>query len=177
MRGSKSNEIPCNQKCVYVLLSDEGPVKIGVSREVKRRKQTIETTAGIIAADFFFTAPLSNYGIIESRCHKHFNEKRKRGEWFNIPYEEAVAYVNGLVKSIGESEKPPPLNDTLEQLFRLPTAMEEFMHDDPEIYNWMTEQGHEAYWTNGSEELRVKGEGFDILFVTYAAETTNRSKH
>lgn len=103
------SEKPYGMKRVYVLESENGLVKIGVSGEFDRRKRTLETQSGFSMKNHFCTEWVSNYSEIERDSHKVFQLSRASGEWFNIPFEKAVETVKNICAEIGDhNEKPKP---------------------------------------------------------------------
>ena len=96
-----SNEIYLYKpKSIYVLLADDGTVKIGVSNNVNHRKRTIENYTGKIIQKFYYTSLCSNPFEIESNAHNHFKSNRIYGEWFDIDYDSACEYVKYLYNNM-----------------------------------------------------------------------------
>lgn len=95
-------EAPHGMKCVYVLESETGLVKIGVSNNFERRKRALETQSGFKMVNAAVSDPLSNYECIEKEMHKHFSSQRQLGEWFKIPFCEASSYLNALLADHGD---------------------------------------------------------------------------
>ena len=87
-------------KSVYVLLADDGSVKIGVSNNVEYRKHVLENYTGKNITKTYFTPPCSNSFAIEKLSHTYFQENRIYGEWFNIDYSEACTYVSNLYSNM-----------------------------------------------------------------------------
>lgn len=78
---------------IYVFDNGRGIVKIGRSKEVPRRKRTLETQSGADAVNFFCTEPCSNGHEIEKLCHLALSDSRVNGEWFSCSFEEAKKAV------------------------------------------------------------------------------------
>jgi len=96
------------------------------------------------------------------------------GEWFKITFEEAVSFVRNLFEQVGDENFIP--RDVEEfSFYNLPTAMEELEAEDPVIYKWLIEQGHEAYYDKESR-LWVHTECGDMLFLLYATVASRRQK-
>lgn len=83
-------------KSVYVLLADDGSVKIGVSNNVSHRKHTLENYTGKTIVNYFYTNQCSNSFKIESMAHDYFSKDKIYGEWFNIDFRDACEYVKNL---------------------------------------------------------------------------------
>lgn len=81
--------------CVYVFDMGNNSVKIGISRQVEKRLKTISFSSGLSINRYSFTKPVTKRQArkIESLCHEHFSEHRKKGEFFSIPYETACNYL------------------------------------------------------------------------------------
>ena len=91
---------PLGGKCVYVFDMGNGTVKIGVSQSVGSRKRTIENSSGQDIMQYYFTAPIQEQCAFqyEAECHAHFNScRRKRGEFFNLDFKEAVSYLKSIL--------------------------------------------------------------------------------
>ena len=96
-----SNEIYLYRpKSIYVLLANDGSVKIGVSNNVEHRKRTLENYTGKTIQEYYYTPLCSNPFEIESSAHNYFKENRIYGEWFDIDYNDACEYVRDLYDNI-----------------------------------------------------------------------------
>lgn len=83
-----------DSKCVYVFHNPlVGYTKIGVSKSLLERRETIERVSGMSITHYYSTYPLSNYKDIESKAHDYFAESRCLGEWFNIDPKDAKDYL------------------------------------------------------------------------------------
>lgn len=104
-------------KCVYVLKSSNGNVKIGVSADVKKRKSFFTSGSGYEIVDYRFTKPCSNAFMLEKQIHKYFENYRLKGEWFSCTFEEALEYVENLFLDFARFEKKE--DHTVENLMSL----------------------------------------------------------
>ena len=91
-------------KQVYVLKSSNGNVKIGVSANVKQRKDYFISGSGYDIVDYRFTKPCSNAFEIENLVHKHFDGHRMKGEWFSCNFDEAVRYTESIFQNFARFE-------------------------------------------------------------------------
>ena len=84
-----------DKKCAYVLQMDNGTVKIGVTQDFNRRIKEIMNGSGMEVVRHFYTEQMNRTDAfnVESRCHKKFTDKRKRGEFFSIDFEDACNEV------------------------------------------------------------------------------------
>ncbi|WP_336709811.1 MULTISPECIES: GIY-YIG nuclease family protein [unclassified Cedecea] len=81
---------------VYVMESDAGLIKIGVSKNVSARRKSLQCASGVeikVAAKF---GPLKKAVGLERASHKFFAEKRLHGEWFSVSAEEAISAIDNL---------------------------------------------------------------------------------
>lgn len=85
----KSKEL----KCVYAIHFDDGSVKIGVSKEPKKRINTLSHASGKRVVESWFSDPLENAFDVEHKVHKRFYEKRLEGEYFRISYADALEAI------------------------------------------------------------------------------------
>ena len=164
-------------KRVYVLESFNGLVKIGVSAEFDRRKRTLETQSGFNMKTHFHTDWVSNYSQIEKTSHGFFKSRHVLGEWFNIPFDEAVEFVKRVHAEIGESTPfEPPTQEQMDEFFNKSSMnilnideMEVLRQEDPVIYDYFIAMGYEMVYRNGV--FRVIGEDFDLPFETFTLLT------
>lgn len=91
--NNSSNEVPPagTTKCVYCSAFDNALVKIGVTNNFIRRINAIQTSGAIHVVSWCHTdyLPLRDAFATESTLHKRFKAHRVKGEFFNIPYEDA----------------------------------------------------------------------------------------
>ncbi len=91
-----------SDKYIYLIKSESGLTKIGMSNNPKRRLRQIKLSgydAHIVS--LFMPEPQidlsANY--LEKILHKFFKEKRKFGEWFNLD-ENDIFYINEALEDI-----------------------------------------------------------------------------
>lgn len=89
------------KKSVYLFYLDNGTVKIGISKNVLKRRQTISQSSGLNINIWYQTQPMpeSQALDIESRCHEHFSSYRSKGEFFRISLREASKYLQEIVQT------------------------------------------------------------------------------
>lgn len=82
---------------VYIFEMENHTVKFGMSDNIKRRLMEIRGHSGMQIIRGCCTENLDAPRTIESTCHKHFDEKRRyKTEFFDITFEEAIAYLKTL---------------------------------------------------------------------------------
>lgn len=88
---------------IYVIGPREGPQKIGLSKDVNKRLQTLQT--GFPSTLFVHhKEPIvaKQVRLVEKKIHTELNYKRVRGEWFNLTPEEATDYIRFFAIRYGE---------------------------------------------------------------------------
>ena len=86
---------------VYVIEQRPGYCKVGVSSNFPERLKSIEMQGGFKATRQYVSKPLLNGFIVENQTHERLEAFRAVGEWFSVPYEDAVAAVRETEKEIG----------------------------------------------------------------------------
>ena len=83
-------------KSVYIMESDEGLVKIGISNDCFRRKEEIEKIFGTNIKKIYFT-PLCNCAFqIETSLHDYFYAEWVKGEFFSTTYNKAAEILGEI---------------------------------------------------------------------------------
>jgi len=84
---------------IYVLHNKQNNlVKIGISKDVKKRKRTLENNSGCILS-LEFVQLLPNAKQIEKKAHS-ITPRRCQGEWFAVSVFEAKSSVIEAIESI-----------------------------------------------------------------------------
>lgn len=93
MHGKTCKPYPPKMGCVYAFAMSDGTTKIGVSQDADRRKPEVQNARCLDVLQSHHTsyAPYSLMTKIELACHAAFADRRVRGEYFNITFEEAVS--------------------------------------------------------------------------------------
>lgn len=76
----------------FIQAGPDGPIKIGWSREVKKRAATIQSWEPV---ELECLATLQGPMATEQALHRRFGSARIRGEWFN-PTHELLAYIDSV---------------------------------------------------------------------------------
>lgn len=88
---------PAPRKRTYVYFAqrgDNGPIKIGVSGNVKARVSALQTA---VAEPMRLLASVVGTRAMEAEIHSHLHAHRLKGEWFN-PAPELLAYIAEIPK-------------------------------------------------------------------------------
>ena len=79
-------------KCMYILEMSNKTVKIGCTKDFKKRMRNIVTGSGLGVMNWcrseYISAREAYY--IEGTCHKAFDDCRVLGEFFDVDFEKAV---------------------------------------------------------------------------------------
>lgn len=82
----------------YVMKNENGLVKIGISKDVDIRQNTLAYAGGYEIVDIYYIKSKRKAHIVENELHKHFSKQRKLGEWFYLSFDEAVEMTNVFAK-------------------------------------------------------------------------------
>ena len=88
-------------KYIYVLEFTNNTVKIGITKEKEKRMRAISSASGMEITRSYFTEKIDRVQDLETDLHRYFKEKRLKGEFFDITFEEAVSEVEK--RTIGKS--------------------------------------------------------------------------
>jgi len=80
---------------VYVLKDEHDTVKIGIAGNVAKCIKAIDHATAYQITNRYESPSCVNARKIEKAAHRHFADRRKKGEWFNVPFDEAVDFVKG----------------------------------------------------------------------------------
>ena len=88
--------------CVYAFEMSDDTVKIGVSKDTQKRAKGVKAAVylDVLRVHQTGVAPFGFMRSLESRCHAAFDDRRVRGEFFNITFEEAVAELDSHAAEI-----------------------------------------------------------------------------
>ena len=78
-----------SNSCVYVIETDAGLVKVGVSKTPDERIKTLENLGGYFVLRKYISKPCELANKIENQVHKKLSLYRKKGEYFTCPFEMA----------------------------------------------------------------------------------------
>lgn len=97
-KTEKEEDFPSDWKSIYIMKSDGGEIKIGISKNVKKRKKSIENSGMIRIINVYKTIPCSNPYEIERLMHKHFENFRICGEWFSCDMGAAISVLEKIFR-------------------------------------------------------------------------------
>lgn len=94
-------------KLVYVMLADDGLVKIGISAHPKSRLAALRSTQRKKISLEYATEALPNCLDIEAIAHKLLAGQRVSGEWFAVDVEKAVWAIGEAIRIARSGEVAP----------------------------------------------------------------------
>lgn len=77
--------------CVYFLQMVGGPIKIGTTVDIERRKKRIEARKGPLV----LLATLPGGDSVERQMHQRFAHCQIQGEWFS-PVEDLLGFISQI---------------------------------------------------------------------------------
>lgn len=86
---------------VYVIRSDVGPVKIGVSNDPDRRARALGASAPHVVSLVHSSEHKSAFSV-ERLAHDLLASKRLNGEWFDVSVERAVWAIARAIEQVDE---------------------------------------------------------------------------
>lgn len=116
-----------NWKNIYVMLADDGKVKIGVSKDVSKRIKSIENAKEVKIINTFKTKKCSNPHTVERACHELFKDNRVFGEWFDLNFEVAINGVKDIFNKYAKFEETTENYEIINNIFN---AKEENKKDE-----------------------------------------------
>jgi hypothetical protein len=94
---------------VYMIQTgDDGPVKIGLTRDVRRRLETLQISS---PTRLRLLALFEGSRELECELHRRFAAARIKGEWFK-PIPELIEFAKGVRRS--RREESPPVAGRIE---------------------------------------------------------------
>ena len=92
-----SDQLPTQADSGYGYLyiigrSPEGPVKIGISINPRKRVKDLESAGGAKIKLIWLSPLCSNFLAIETDLHERLQDFRMHGEWFDVPFQPLVEY-------------------------------------------------------------------------------------
>jgi len=80
---------------VYILEDENSIIKIGIAGNVAKRIKAIDNATAYKITRHYESPSCVNAAQIEKAAHSRFANFRKKGEWFTVPFDEAVDYIKG----------------------------------------------------------------------------------
>ncbi len=107
LRESLKNVTESDLRCVYAFELENGTVKIGYTKNIRRRMQTISSSSGLEITNSYATGFVDSEIAyeIEQACHETFDEYRVKGEFFKISFEDACEELDKYADRIAEENR------------------------------------------------------------------------
>lgn len=86
-------------KYVYVMLSENGPIKVGIAADPKARLASIQS-ASPWKITLVHASEHKDAGIIERAVHLALRDRRLTGEWFSATADEAIEAIKRVTGEI-----------------------------------------------------------------------------
>lgn len=106
-RWKPTPPLPPKLACVYAFEMSDGTTKIGVTRNITKRIASVEGAVYLKVTRVYHTkfAPFADMRSVEASCHKAFSNRRVRGEYFQITFEEACSELDKHTSRIANALK------------------------------------------------------------------------
>lgn len=97
---------------IYVMASEGGPVKIGVTRQITSRVSTLCAASPYPITVAYMAFTDDDPFLLEAYVHHMLAAKRLNAEWFDIEAAEAIATIREAASNLGTvlTEKSIPAN-------------------------------------------------------------------
>jgi len=142
---------------VYII-EINGLVKIGRSQNPSSRIKNIATACGRKIEKTYISPACSNYCEIESSMHSIYKDRRKGGEWFDVPFCEAVLMLESQtfepIKARDEPTNPSESSDTQFQAYcdkKLADSLKEY----PQISEYLERNGLRVFYSPEAKQILV----------------------
>lgn len=86
----REHTVTKRKKHLYVIKMSNGSVKIGIACDTERRFRQITSSSGMSIESRWESELIENAYMYETALHKRYKEKRLKGEYFDIDFDEAV---------------------------------------------------------------------------------------
>lgn len=159
---------------VYVIAAKDGPVKIGMAKDVHRRFGALKTGSPVALALAYVAAVSGSARTLERDVHRLLAEKQFMGEWFAVSVEEAVIAIERaagaaeiaiealvvtepatrnitFAKREARQRAGRPRTHTIMTPFRMPKELDALVHE------WRAAQSGPVSYSAAIRELTERG--------------------
>lgn len=97
-RASPDLKCRAGYKMVYLIVNENGRVKIGISEKPRRRASELSTGSGYVCKLLCYWNPIAAGRDVEKMLHDKFSSYRLLGEWFreDVPIKEIVSLMSSF---------------------------------------------------------------------------------
>ena len=85
-------------KSLYVVEFEDGNVKIGVSKNPKKRLGIIENNSGRKIKNFYISKKIENSFNVETKLKKELKQYNLNGEFYNLKYTKVLKLAKEFLK-------------------------------------------------------------------------------
>lgn len=89
---------------LYVMGEADGPRKIGIARDVRKRLHAIRSSSLLEASVLHERELGDDAWRVEAHAHKLLKAQRIRGEWFDVTTEAAIAAIEAALLKVAAGE-------------------------------------------------------------------------
>ena len=138
---------------VYVISrASDGLVKIGRSNNPEQRIRNLSMQGGFEVLQMWVSLPLKSAKDAELAAHTALADKRRIGEWFDVPFEKAVNIV------LARQDAPNPIDGLADFSLRLKATIDQSGIKQVEIAQRLeiTVQAVSQWTTGSSRNVNIK---------------------
>lgn len=156
-------QYPMQGGYVYILETKD-EIKIGRSKNLKRRINEIKTTSGKEILNIYISQPCEDYCYIENEMHKIFKNHRVIGEWFNARLDDVLKQLEKF------TYKPIIHSKYTDKTFKIcdKFTMDYLRETEPIIYKFLKENNYNVFYDENQKQIYISGfdngEYFEMLF-------------
>lgn len=121
-----------NNRLIYVALSLDGLIKIGVTKDYRKREKGLSNTEHGKIVKHFETGRCTNSFEVEKLIHEKMKPYQHFGEWYKTDFEYAVRIVKEIFSSTAVKEREIQRKDTKAK-YRCDTLLDYFHRNEVEI--------------------------------------------
>jgi len=100
---------------IYVMASEAGPVKIGVTRQITSRVSTLCAASPYPITVAYMAFTDDDPFLLEAYVHHLLAEKRLNAEWFAIGPVEAITTIKAAANNLGSTLTEKSIPDNLRE--------------------------------------------------------------
>jgi predicted GIY-YIG superfamily endonuclease len=94
-------------KVVYLLLNkDTGYIKVGVTKDINKRRRTLELQGGSSLVLIYVTELINRYSVIEHSFKQFYKRYQQQGEWFCISEADAKNTLQFILQNLERTPLP-----------------------------------------------------------------------
>lgn len=134
-------------KYVYLLYSESGLYKIGVSNDVEKRMNSLRTASGYPLNCLGYYKTNTKATTVERNLHKLFDEFRVQGEWFDFPKDRfTLEKFESILDRYGMEKMEFDLNGKCVPYVKEIVLPSKFGRVPPSIKTEYVEEKSQEYW-------------------------------